>query len=105
MEHHSWWLTPSGELKPCPEHEYAAKEILHTLGVIPAPGRQVYDQMFDRHWVRVVLEGSCVHYETSRTQVQEANQNQLRTLKALAVTLRVGLYNVTAQRNDRHGWS
>ncbi len=94
----SWWLTPDGKLRPSPEHEYAAREILQGLGLIPAPGRAIYDQMFNQDWVRAVLDDYRITYETSRSQVREANQDQLRSLKALAVECGVGLFNVTTKK-------
>jgi hypothetical protein len=92
--HPRWWLAPDGELKPCSEHEYAAREILRGLKLIPAAGRELYDQMFDHGWVWVVREKSHIYYKTSRLLSREANQEQLRTLKALAGECGVGLYNV-----------
>ena len=79
--HPRWWLAPEGELRPCAEHEFAARAILRELKFIPAPGRVVYYQMFALDWVRVVAEKSRINYETSRTLLQEANEAQLRSLK------------------------
>jgi N-formylglutamate amidohydrolase len=93
-----WWLAPSGDLKPCSEHEYAAREILRVLGVIPAPGRKLYDQMFDHGWVRVVGEKNQIHFEVSRTHSKEAPEAQLRALRALALECGYELYDATAKR-------
>ena len=97
-KHPRWWLAPDGELKPCPEHEYAAREILRSLGLIPASGRKLYDQMFNHGWVRVVGEKNQIHFEASRTHSKEATEVQLRALKALALECGLGLYDATAKR-------
>jgi hypothetical protein len=92
--HPRWWLAPDGELKPCSEHEYAAREILRGLKLTPAPGRALYDQMFSHGWVRVVREKSRLCYETSRSISREANKVQLCTLKKLSIECGVELYNL-----------
>ena len=97
--HPRWWLSPEGELNPCTEHEYAAREIIRSLGMIPAPGRELYDQMFNHGWVRVVREKTRVGYETSRTLLREANREQLPVLKELAIECGLELYNLTTSRN------
>lgn len=93
-----WWLAPDGELNPCSEHEYAAREILRRLELPVPPGRKLYDQMFNRQWVRVAREKSRILYETSRSQLREANSVQLRSLKTLAIKCGVELYNATTKR-------
>ncbi len=96
--HPRWWLTPDGELKPCSEHEYAAREILRGLMLTQASGRALYDQMFNHGWVRVVGEKSRICYETSRTLSREADRVQLRSLKELSIECGSELYNLTTTK-------
>jgi hypothetical protein len=96
--HPRWWLAPDGELKPCSEHEYAAREILRELKLAPAPGRELYGQMFNHGWVRVVREKSRICYETSRSLSREATGVQLHSLKELAIECSAELYNLTTMR-------
>ena len=96
--HPRWWLSPDGELRPCAEHEFAARAILRELKLVPTTGRAVFDQMFALGWVRVVGEKSRISYETSRFILREANEDQLRSLKALASECCVELYNATTNQ-------
>jgi len=96
--HPRWWLAPDGELRPCSEHEFAARAILRELKLVPTTGRAVFDQMFALGWVRVVGEKSRISYETSRFILREANEDQLRSLKALASECCVELYNATTNQ-------